>query len=232
MAGAIAHHFNNQLFVVMGNLELAMEGTFGLSIHSRLEQAMISLHKATELSSRMLTYLGINNRGKQRVDLSAACRTILNQLRATKPDQVDLVTDLPASGPMLMANHDQLRELLTNLVENSWEAMANRPGTIRLSLATVPGELIETDHRLPRSWQPDGDDYVCLQIEDSGCGMGPEDLERIFDPFYTNKFLGRGIGLPMVLGIARAHGGCVTVDSTLGVGTQVRVYLPIKLQQA
>ena len=228
MAGAIAHHFNNQLFAVMGNLELAMETTLSRTPESlHLEAAMDSLHKAAELSNRMLTYLGINTKGKQLIDLSTLCRSLLPALLTVKPVQVRLESRFPPSGPMLEANPDQLRELATNLIENSWEAMANREGTLWVSISTVADVAIDASRRLPLAWSPTTTAYACLEVKDEGCGMLDKEIERIFDPFYSKKFLGRGMGLPLVLGIIRAHGGCITVHSQPEVGTTVRVYLPI-----
>lgn len=105
MAGAIAHHFNNQLFAIMGSLELVMEQASGRALERHLRIAMDSL--------------GIKTRGKQRLDASGLCRKTLPMLLAIKPAQVRLETTLPAQGPELMTNADQLREVLCNLLENA-----------------------------------------------------------------------------------------------------------------
>lgn len=228
MAGAIAHHFNNQLFAVMGSLELALEDAGGRALQCHLQIAMDGLRKSSTLSTRMLTYLGISNGGKQRIDAGATCRDALPMLQVIKPCQAGLETNLPASGPILMANPDQLRELLTNLVENSWESFGDQDGTVDLSLQTVAAADIEDRHRLPLAWKPQRQHYACLQVKDNGCGIRPEDMERIFDPFFSHKFLGRGMGLPLVLGIVRSHDGCVTIASQPEVGTTIRVYLPLE----
>nr|WP_320011782.1 ATP-binding protein [uncultured Desulfobulbus sp.] len=228
MAGAIAHHFNNQLFAVMGNLELFLEGHTNTPEHPHLYSAMESLHNAAELSNRMLTYLGINNKGKTLLELSEEVRLLLTLLLARKPVHVQLIPSFPTTGPMLHANPEQLRELITNLVENSWEAM-EAPGTISITLSTVDSTRIYAHFRLPLQWKPTQQDYACIEVSDTGSGMEPRELERIFDPFYSNKFLGRGMGLPLVLGIVRAHNGCITLKSQPQKGTRVRVYLPVEL---
>ena len=228
MAGAIAHHFNNQLFAIMGSLELVMEEAGGRALERHLRIAMTALDKVSTLSGRMLTYLGINTKGKQRIDLSATWRLALPVLLVLKPGEAQLDIAFPASGPMLMANPDQLRELLTNLVENCWESFDEQGGTIHLSLETVAALQIEDNHRLPLAWKPQHERYACLQVRDDGGGIHSEDMERIFDPFFSRKFLGRGMGLPLVLGIVRSHDGCITITSQPEAGTTIRVYLPLE----
>lgn len=228
MAGAIAHHFNNQLFAIMGSLELVMEEAGGRALERHLRVAMTALGKVSTLSGRMLTYLGINTKGKQRIDLSATWRQTLPMLLVLKPGKAQLDIAFPPLGPMLMANPDQLRELLTNLVENCWESFDEKSGTIHLSLETVVAEQIEDRHRLPLAWRPRHEFYACLQVRDDGGGIHSEDMERIFDPFFSRKFLGRGMGLPLVLGIVRSHDGCITIASQPEAGTTIRVYLPLE----
>jgi len=228
MAGAIAHHFNNQLFAIMGSLELVMEEAGGRALERHLRIAMTALSKVSTLSGRMLTYLGINTKGKQRIDASATWRLALPMLLVFKPGEARLETTFPTSGPMLIANPDQLRELLTNLVENSWESFGEQGGTIHISLETVAAEQIEGSHRLPLAWTPQHEFYACLQVKDDGAGIQPEDMERIFDPFFSRKFMGRGMGLPLVLGIVRSLDGCITITSQPEFGTTIQVYLPLE----
>ena len=228
MAGAIAHHFNNQLFAIMGSLELVMEEAGGRALERHLRIAMDALRKVSTLSGRMLTYLGINTKGKQRIDLSATWRLTLPMLLVLKPGEAQLDIAFPASGPMLMANADQLRELLTNLVENCWESFDDQGGTIHLTLETVTAGKIEDSNRLPLTWRPQHEFYACLQVRDNGGGIRSEDMERIFDPFFSRKFVGRGMGLALVLGIVRSHDGCVTIASLPETGTTIRVYLPLE----
>ncbi len=228
MAGAIAHHFNNQLFAIMGSLELVMEQATGRALERHLRIAMDSLGKISSLSGRMLTYLGINTKGKQCVDAGAIFRDALPILLVMKPVKAQLMATIPALGPTLKANPDQLRDLLTNLVENSWESFGDHDGTIRITLERIPAEEIDQEHCLPLNWTAQRPYYACLHVQDDGCGIRPDDMERIFDPFFSRKFLGRGMGLPLVLGIVRAHDGCITIASQPEIGTTVRVYLPLE----
>jgi PAS domain S-box-containing protein len=228
MAGAIVHHFNNQLMAVMGNLELAMNDLSNNSGPGMfLTNAMQSARKAAEVSGAMLTYLGQSMGKQQPLDFSGACHQSLPLLRAALPPGVALETDLPSPGPSIRANANQIRQMLTNLVTNAWESMGDGQGVIRLTVKTVsPAEMPTAGHS-PIAWQPHASAYVCLEVADAGCGIPDEDIEKLFDPFFSRKFTGRGLGLSTVLGIVRALDGTVTVESEPGRGSVFRVFLPL-----
>jgi nitrogen-specific signal transduction histidine kinase/CheY-like chemotaxis protein len=228
MAGAIAHHFNNQLTAVIGNLELAM---FKLAPDAaplkNLERAMQAASRAAEVSSLMLTYLGQTPGIREPLDLSDACRRSLPMLRAAMSKELFLETELPSPGPVISANPNKIQLLLTNLVTNAWEAVGNGRGAIHLTVRTVSSTDIPPVHRFPIDWEPRESTYACLEVADAGCGIADEDIEKLFDPFFSTKFTGRGLGLPVVLGIVRAHNGAVTVESDPDRGSVFRVFLPL-----
>ena len=227
MAGAIAHHFNNQLQAVMGNLEMAMdELPRGVDISEALAEAMQAARKAAEVSGLMLTYLGQTPVIHEPIDLSEACRQSLTLLQAAAPKGMILNADFPASGPVVRAYTNQMSQILTNLVTNAWEATAGNKGDVRLTVKTVSHEDIPDLKRFPIGWRPQKTAYACLEVSDTGCGISDKDIEKIFDPFFTTKFIGRGLGLPVVIGIVKSHGGGVTVDSEPGRGSVFRVFLP------
>jgi signal transduction histidine kinase len=228
MAGAIAHHFNNLLFVILGNIELAQEDAPAHpALNRSLAFALDGTNRAAEISGRMLTYLGMNTRDKEVIDFSAACRQSLPLLLSIKPGAVAFETDFPSAGPTITANPSQVQEILAILAENAWESCEHDTCRIRLAISTVAAESIAGSHRFPLAWQPHSEAYACLEVADNGSGIDEEHIEKIFDPFFTNKFTGRGMGLAMVLGILRAHSGCVIVDSLPGRGSTFRVYLPL-----
>jgi len=227
MAGAIAHHFNNLLFIILGNLELALENApFDPVLQQSLRYAQNGTNRAAEICGKMLTYLGLTVTDRAMIDLSAVCRQNLPLLRALKPETATLHPNFPASGPTLVASAHQIEELLNILVENAWESSHDQHCDIYLTIHTAATTDI-AEHRLPLAWKPQGTAYACLEVADNGSGIAEEHIEKIFDPFFSNKFMGRGMGLPMVLGILRAHKGCVTVVSQPGQGTTVRVYFPL-----
>ncbi len=228
MAGAIAHHFNNKLQAVTGNLELAMEDLAQGGNPARfLTQAMQAAHKATEVSTQMLTYLGQTPSRRELIDLSEIFKKNLPLLKAIMPKNIFLRTDLPSPGPLVYANENQVQQLLANLLTNAKEAFAKDQGTIHLSVKTIAATEIPEEYRFPLDWQARDQVYACLEIADSGCGISQSDIEKLFDPFFSSKFTGRGLGLPVVLGIARAHAGVVTVASEPEKGSIFRVFLPI-----
>ncbi len=228
MSGAIAHHFNNQLTAVIGNLELAM---FKLAPDAaplkNLERAMQAASRAAEVSSLMLTYLGQTPGIREPLDLSEACRRSLPMLRAAMSKELFLETELPSPGPVISANPNKIQLLLTNLVTNAWEAVGNGRGAIQLTVGTVSPTDIPATHRFPIDWEPRESRYACLEVADAGCGIPDEDIEKLFDPFFSTKFTGRGLGLPVVLGIVRAHNGAVTAESEPDRGSVFRVFLPL-----
>ena len=229
MAGAIAHHFNNHLHVVMMNLEMIRKDLSGVVAGEASELLGGALHaarKAAEVSIVMLTYLGQTHCKFDPLDLSEVCQQHLPVMRAILPPGVILATHLPDPGPAILANSSQVQQVLTNLITNAWEAMKEARGTIRLTVTEVVAAKIPAAHRFPTDFTPQDRTYACLEVDDTGGGMSEKNIEQIFDPFFSSKFTGRGMGLAVVLGILRAHGGLVTVESEPGRGSIFRVFLP------
>ena len=228
MAGAIAHHFNNQLQVVMGNLDIAMDSIPRDSCNPEvLDEALKASRKAAEMSGLMLTYLGQTPGKHEPIDLSEACRLGLSMLLPVIRTQVIVEPGLPSPGPIVRANASQMHQVLSNLLTNAWESVCDNQGIIRLAIKTVSPADIPAWHRFPVDWQPRNIPHACLEISDSGSGIADPDIEKIFDPFFTTRFLGRGLGLPVVLGIAGSHGGGITVESEPGRGSVFRFFLPV-----
>jgi PAS domain S-box-containing protein len=228
MAAAIAHHFNNQLGAVIGNLDLAMRAVSREeSPQETISAAMRASNRAAGMSKQMLTYLGQSFDKHEPLDFSDACLQSLPLLQSIMSENAILKTDLPSSGPVVMANINQMQQVMTNLITNAWEALGENRGTILLSVKTVAAVNIPTTHRFPLEWQPKSSAYASMDVTDTGCGIEETDMEKLFDPFFSSKFTGRGMGLAVVLGIVRAHGGAITVESTPGKGSGFRVFLPV-----
>ncbi len=228
MAGAVAHHFNNQLAAVMGNLELAMTHLpRGEKPVESLNAAMQAAGKAAEVSALMLSYLGQTPGRFEPLDLSETCRLCLPMLQAVIQKDLVLEADLPSPGPTVNANENQIRQVLTNLVSNAKEAIGEGGGSIKLRVKTVSPAEISEAHLFPIGWKPQDIAYTCLEVTDAGSGISDKDIEKLFDPFFSSKFTGRGLGLPVVLGIVRAHHGAVNVESESGRGSTFRVFLPV-----
>jgi CheY-like chemotaxis protein len=113
------------------------------------------------------------------------------------------------------------------LVANACEAMGPEGGRLRLSIGICTAVEIPTRSSYPIGWQPQGPEFAFLAVEDNGCGIAGADVEKLFDPFYSSKSVGRGLGLPVVLGLIQAHGGIITVVSQQGQGSVFRVLIPV-----
>jgi PAS domain S-box-containing protein len=228
MAGAIAHNFNNQLQVVTGSLEIAMDDLPPDSdVRDMLTEALKGSHRAAEISRLMLTYLGQPSGNHEPLDLSRTCQMGLFGLGDDVSDRVMVSSEFPSSGATIRGSAPQIQQMMTNLIINAQESIGDNPGTIRVAIKTVlPGDIPES-HRFPINWRPVDGLYACLEIADTGCGIPVMDMDKLFDPFFTTKFTGRGLGLPVVIGIVRAHGGGITVESCLGKGSVFRIFFPV-----
>jgi len=228
MAGAIAHNFNNQLQSVTLGLEMAIgEQSMHGAPDDNLVEALRSARKAADISSQMLLYLGQTSVKSEPLDLAGLLRRSLPMLTAAMPKTLLLQTALPDPGPVILANADQLRQVLTILLTNAWEASSTPSGTIRLTVKPVPAGEIPAVNRFPVNWQPQVPAYGCFEVADSGCGIAAGDLDKLFDPFFSTKFAGRGLGLSVALGIVTKYGGTFTVESEPGQGSVFRVFLPV-----
>ena len=228
MAAAIAHHFNNQLGVVIGNLEMAIdEQPKGGPPAKSLTAAMQAAWKSADMSRLMLTYLGQSRDKVEPLDISYSCGKILPILKAAMPGNVILETDFSSPGPVISTSHDYIQQILTNLLTNAWESVGDDRGTISLNVKTVSPATIPTAHRFPVDWKLPDNPCACLEVIDTGSGIATKDIEQLFDPFYSTKFTGRGMGLAVVQGLVSSHKGVITVDSKPGRGSTFRVFFPL-----
>ncbi|GEM_PF-1490145 len=227
MAGAVAHLFNNHLQSVLCNLELMAEMPEGTDPAPRLKQARKATERAAEVSRLMLAYLGQTSRDQEPQSLGEICRGCLPVLQGTLPAGVSLEWSVPLPGPAVVANAPEIQQVVTNLVTNAAEAMAGREGQIHVRVREIEGAALPTAGRFPLDWRPGEGTYACLEVEDAGSGITAAAFDQLFDPFFSTKFTGRGLGLPVALGIVQAHHGAVAVESRPGQGSTFRVLLPV-----
>ena len=231
MSGSIAHIFNNQLQVVTGYLEMVIGKLPPNDSRAlKLAMAMQAAKKASEVSGNLLAYLGQKQVKLELLDLAEICRMSLPALQRDKPENVTLENDLPSPGPCISADAKQIQQILTNLVINAWEAIADEAGTVTLAVKTVSAADIPESHRFPLEWQSRKQRYACLEIRDSGCGVEEKDIDKLFDPFFSTKFTGRGLGLSIALGIVTAHAAVITVETKVNGGSVFSVFLPLSEQ--
>jgi PAS domain S-box-containing protein len=226
MAGAIAHSFNNILSVVIGNLDMALQGMPQTNT-SYVSEAQKAAFRAAEVGRLMLTYLGQIPVRRTCLELDMICDDFLNSSTALIPKHICIHKHYTTPSPVIDVDIPLMRLLLTHLFTNAWESMNVNAGDIEVSLGILPSDRIPSAHVFPIEWQPKDDAYAFLEIRDCGCGMEPELISRICDPFFSTKFTGRGMGLSVVLGIVRSHDGAITVQSQPGLGTTVQALFPI-----
>jgi signal transduction histidine kinase len=229
IAGGVAHDFNNLLDGVIGSTEL---GLLKLSesppaARSCLEEARGFALEASELSRKMLAYAGKRDTAPKPLKLAEEVDAALRLVNALISKKAALANRIPANLPLLRADRTGLHQVVTNLVLNATEAIGDDlRGT--LSLDARVEEVVEGRlESIPSTSAPKAGRYVVLSVSDTGPGMSKDVLSRLFEPFFSTKLPGRGMGLAATLGIVRAHGGGITVESEPGAGTTFRVYWPV-----
>ncbi|NQZ95205.1 MAG: PAS domain S-box protein [Myxococcales bacterium] len=226
LAGDIAHNFNNILVGILGNARIALRD---MPDSSKLQEPLIGIEtaaqRASELTHQMLAYLGRSPFTERPLDLSALIEEMTKLIAASISKSVVLDRRLSAELPPIDADATQLRQVVMNLIVNASEACEANNGAIVVTTRTE--HLSSADlGELARGEKLGEGNYVCLEVADSGTGMTPRTRNKIFDPFFSTKFAGRGLGLAAVLGIVRSHRGGIALESKKGVGTTIRVYLP------
>jgi PAS domain S-box-containing protein len=225
-AGGIAHDFNNMLMSVVGHCDLALWDLPAESeAREHIELTLKSAGHAADVCRQLLAYAGQGKLAPEAHDLEALLGDLLTVLQVSVGPRVQL--DLRRDGKPAWIHGDggQFRQLVTNLVTNAAEAYGSDSGVveIRHGRQTVEADLLDRGV-IPHELAPGP--LTVLAIGDRGHGMDAQTRERIFDPFFSTKFTGRGLGMAVVLGIVRSHGGTIVVDTAPGEGTTVTVLLP------
>ena len=225
LAGSIAHDFNNLLVGVLGNADLALRDS-NLSEDTRALLARIKTTsiRATELTAQLLTYTGKTPLIVRPLDLSAIAAEMADLVRMSVPMNARLALSLEAGLPAFEGDGAQVRQIVMNLMTNAADAIGGAPGEIRVQTCLCTGEPEPTATTFGETMR--GRSYVCLEVRDTGIGMDESTRSRIFDPFFSTKESGRGLGLAAVVGIVRAHGGAIRVTSEPGQGSTFRVFFP------
>jgi PAS domain S-box-containing protein len=212
LAGGIAHQFNNALAVVTGNvdlLEVVLPGNPHVKHYG--EAIKTSSYRMADLTSQLLAYAQGGKYLDKILSLSNFVRKNLPILKAVINTSVNITTDLPMGVPHIKADPTQLQMVLSAVLNNAAEAIDDKGG-IKIS---TKKEIRE------------GIPYACLTVEDDGKGFDAEIKKRIFEPFFSTKFEGRGLGMAAVYGIVKSHNGEISIDSEPGKGTSVNIFFPV-----
>ena len=226
LAGGIAHDFNNLLAAILGNAELAqLELPADSPVRENLENVVESAQRASQLVGQMLVYSGRGRYSIQMLDLNQIVRDLERGLPSPLPSRIALRIELGPTVPHVQGDAGQIRAMLLHLVTNAVEAMGDREGTVRIATG-----MRDCDRAFLQSTLLDDDlaegNYAFIEVADTGCGIALEAQHKIFDPFFSTKFAGRGLGLPAVLGVIRAHAGAIRFTSALGEGSTFQLLLP------
>ena len=225
-AGGIAHDFNNLLLTVIGNATLAKRDLSSDSpVRDRLAQIEQAAKKAAELTGQILAFAGRSSFRAERIDLDSLLERALEELRPLTRE-ADVRLEVESRPVQIQADPNQLRQLLANLVSNALESLLNPSGRILVRAGEVEVDPAALNLYYLGEDVAEGR-YAFVEVIDEGCGMDAGTQVRMFEPFFSTKFAGRGLGLPAVLGIVRAHGGTLNVYSEPDRGTRVRVLLPL-----
>jgi PAS domain S-box-containing protein len=223
LAGGVAHHFNNILSIILGNAELAMsdlpdwnpaKGNISEIIHASL--------RAKDVVRQLLSFSRQSNGSKKPLRLDQILSETLRLIRASTPDRIEIRYQAPDSVDSIKGDPNQIHQILINLCSNAVDAMQDEEGVLEIKL-----ENIRIDLKNPVEHLNPGP-YVHLLVKDTGTGIPPEVIHRIFDPYFTTKEFGKGtgMGLAVVHGIIKAHNGAITVESHSETGTAFNVFFP------
>ncbi|MFW6332401.1 MAG: response regulator [Thermodesulfobacteriota bacterium] len=233
LAGGIAHDFNNILMTMLGNIELVKDTVSGDSTaRNQLEETLNAGQRAAALIRQMLAFSGKGHFIVKPVDLNRLIESIFELIQAAVPGRVSLDLRLERPLAKIEADESQIRQILMNLILNAAESYEpDTEGAVTLSTGVADCDsacLSNTESDIWLAYQRPftAGRFVFLEVEDAGPGLDPETRKRLFEPFYSTKFQGRGLGLAAVLGIVRGHKGFVRIDSEPGGGTAVRVLFP------
>jgi PAS domain S-box-containing protein len=232
LAGGIAHDFNNLLVAILGHADLAQrELPATAPARESLGEIEVAALRAAELCRQLLAYSGKGRFVVQALDVNELIQEMTQMLSVSISKKVALRLQLGRSLPAIEADASQIRQVLMNLVINASEAIGDGAGSISIVTGTMDCDRAYLSSAFMDEKLDEGR-YVYLEISDTGSGMSQETLGRIFDPFYTTKFTGRGLGLAAVLGIVRGHRGAIKVYSEVGSGTAFKLLLPAAEQPA
>jgi signal transduction histidine kinase len=229
LAGGVSHDFNNMLTVIAGNVELLRTETSDPEQQRKLDSISTASQRCAEICRKMLAYSGNGHFVMQQCNLDE----IIDSTELTVPENCQLVVEVEPNLPPLLGSARQLRELLTAMLANAVEAV-EESGSFEGRIEISARKQHVSSHDIERSafeTPAEPGDYLVLEIQDNGAGMSADVQERMFDPYFSTKFTGRGLGLAAVQGIVRGHEGCLFVDSTVNDGTLIRVAFPAALPE-
>jgi len=225
LAGGIAHDFNNILGIIVGNTELAMDDVPEWNpARSNLEEIRTASLRARDVVKQILAFSRRSPQKMKPIKIGPIIKESLKLLRSSIPKTIEIHQDISSNSDTVRADPTQINQILINLCTNAAHAMRGKGGVLEVGMENV--ELDEDTATRFHDLLPG--EYVKLTVSDTGHGMEPKVLKRIFDPYFTTKKVGEGsgMGLSVVHGIVKTHGGHISVDSQSGIGTTIQIFFP------
>jgi len=222
LAGGIAHQFNNTISVVVGNIELlCLETSNNEKINKFIGPIRHSVHRMTQLTNQLIAYARGGKYQVEKISIGDFISNTLPLIQYNIKSTIGVKTDIPHDILRIKADLTQMQMVLSAIISNASEAI-DSTGCIRITGRNI--EINEENSKDFGGLKPGP--YVSLAIEDDGKGMDEETRKRIFEPFFSTKFTGRGLGMAAAYGVIKNHDGWIPIASELGKGTTVCFYLP------
>jgi CheY-like chemotaxis protein len=225
LAGGIAHDFNNILSAIIGYAELSMmEIPEASEAKHNLEEVRNATRRARDLVKQILAFSHQTEQEKKPVQIKPIVKEAIKLLRASLPTTIEISQHVSPDAGIIVADPTQIHQLMMNLCTNAAHAMEEKGGTLAISLTNVDVDSATAALHIGLESRP----YLKLTVSDTGHGMTSDVMERIFEPYFSTreKGEGTGMGLAVVHGIVKSHGGTITVDSNPGQGSTFNVYIP------
>lgn len=231
LTGGIAHNFNNILGIIMGNMELALEDVPGWNpAHLNLEEIKTASLRAKDIVRQLLGFARTTASVRKPIKLIAVIKDALKFLRTTIPTSIDILQNMDHTADTVLADPTQIHQVMINLGTNAAQAMQETGGILKIEIQNVVLD------KKSAALYPDlkMGNYLQMTVSDTGPGIVPEIRNRIFDPYFTTKEVGKGtgMGLAVVYGIVKSHGGAISVDSKVGKGTTFNILFPVAVKEA
>jgi len=225
LAGGVAHDFNNMLGIILGNTELAMDDVPEWNpARFNLEEIKTASLRAKDVVRQLLSFARKTEQERKPVKINSIVTGALKLLRSSIPTSIEIRGNIPRDPETILADPTQINQIMINLCTNAAHAMEEDGGVLEISLDSTT-----VDESTAQSYELSPGRSVKLTVSDTGHGIDPEIKDRIFDPYFTTREVGKGsgMGLAVVHGIVMNHDGAITVDSEVGKGTTFNVFLPI-----
>lgn len=223
LTAGIAHDFNNILGIIIGNTELALDDVPERNpAHFNLEEIRTASLRAKDIIRQLLSFSRKTDPEKKPTDPAPVIKESLKLLRSSLPAIIDIRQDIPNEVGTILADPTQLCQIMINMGTNAVHAMQDTGGILEVRLNDADADELKTIPGLPAG------NYIRLKVSDTGAGISSEIRDRIYDPYFTTKEVGKGtgMGLSIVHGIVKSHGGSISVESAPGKGTTFRIFFP------